>query len=178
MICPKIVRSPVLPLTAITVLLAACSSIPDNAKPYSCTEFNRMQAKVNANPSEAFTQADTLRYNKINLVGFKAALPKHPSKEDTLRLIDDVADLQALQCRTAPDAVIHYTAQQVSPGSVRLGYIVEYPSGKPDAVKQAEGNLRTGKRIANESGTAKVKEFIQNCAAGAAPAHACKLGGL
>src|SRR5690606_16189247 len=104
-----------------TLSLAACSSIPDNAKPYTCTEFNRMQAKVQANPSEAYTQPDTLRYIQIILVGFKAAPPKHPSREDTMRLIDDTADLQALQCRLAPDAVIHYTAVQTAPGSVRLG---------------------------------------------------------
>lgn len=167
-----------LALSLAALGLAACSSVPNNAKPYSCTEYNRMLAKVNANPSEAYTQADTLRFNKINLVGFKAALPKHPTREDTLRLIDDVADLQAMQCRLAPDAVIHYTAQTVSEGSVRLGYVVDYPSGKPAAVKVAEGDLRMKRPVTNEAGTAKVKEFIQNCAAGAAPAHACRLGGL
>lgn len=160
--------------------LAACSTtaVPDNAKAYSCTEYNKMRAKVVAYPAEAYTSADTLRFNKINLVGFKSALPKHPTKPETMRLIDDTADLQALSCRVAPDAIVLYTAEQVTPASVRLGYIVSYPSGKPEAIKTAEGNLRMGRPIANEEGMGKVKEFIQNCAAGAAPAHACKLGGL
>ncbi len=166
----------ILGLTAVG--FAACSTVPDNSTAYSCTEYNKMRAKVAANPSEAYTQADTLRFNKINLVGFKAALPKHPNKEQTMRLIDDTADFQALSCRVAPDAIVHYTAQQVTPSSVRLGYTMSFPSGKPEAVKKAEGDLRMGRPIANEQGMGTVKEFIQNCAAGSAPAHACKLGGL
>ncbi|RYG60516.1 MAG: hypothetical protein EON60_06880 [Alphaproteobacteria bacterium] len=174
----KTVLSLALGLTAIGLTACSTTVIPDNSKAYSCAEYNKMRAKVVASPSTAYTSPDTLRFNKVNLVGFKTALPKHPSKPETMRLIDDTADLQSLQCRLAPDAIVYYTAQQVTPASVRLGYVVSYPTGKPDAVKISEGDLRLGRPIANEKGMEKTKEFIQNCAAGAAPAHACKLGGL
>lgn len=167
------------------VLFAGCATqMPSNAKDYSCAEFNKASAKLNAKPAgttlnELYKDPEILRFLKVNLVGFKNAITKHPSREDAMRIIDDSADIQSLQCRLVPTATVKYTAEQVTPASVRLGYVVNYNGAKePAAVKEALGNRRLAKPVADENGTEMVKKFIQNCASGSAPAAVCKLGNL
>ncbi len=167
-------------------LLAACATqMPSNAKDYSCTDYNKAKQRLDAKPAgttlnDLYTDAEILRFMKVNLVGFKSAIGKHPNREEAMRTIEDSADIQALQCRVAPKAVVKYTAEQVTPASVRLGYVVDFSAagGTPPEVKEALGNRRLGKGVKDEAGMEMVKKFIQNCASGAAPAQACKLGNL
>lgn len=163
--------------------LAACTTVPENAKPYSCKEYNAARAQISkySTPQQAWDNAETAKFMKINLVGFKSALSKHPgSREKVMSFIDNNTDLQAMQCRVAPTAVVHYTAEQVTPASVRLGYFVEYKDGKPAEIATLEGNIKRGSvtEIPNEAGMSVVKQFIQDCAANSAPARVCKLGNL
>ncbi|PZP39646.1 MAG: hypothetical protein DI585_03545 [Pseudomonas fluorescens] len=168
--------------TVATLGLAACSTIPENSKPYTCADYNAARAKLAkySTPQAAFEDAQVAKFMKINYVGFRTNLQKHPgSREKVMAFIDDNTDAQAKQCRLMPQATIHYTAVQVTDASVRLGYMVD-TSGltTPPEVKTALGNLRMGKPVENESGLGVVKSYIQDCAAKSAPARVCRLSNL
>ena len=172
---------------AAALSLSACAgmstNMADNTKPYSCADYNTARAKVAAQSgatlNELYKDPAVLRFMKVNLVGFKASMPKHPGNRDAvMKLIDNTTNLQALQCRMAPDATVRYAAEQVTPASVRLGYSVDFKSAAPEAVKDAMADYRMGKNIPNEKGMESVKAFIQNCGSKSAPASVCKLGGL
>lgn len=172
-------------ITAAALLASCATQMPSNAKDYSCTDYNAAKNRLDAKPkgttlNDLYKDAELLKFMKVNLVGFKSAVGKHPNREEAMRTIDDSADVQALQCRVAPKAIVKYTAEQVTPASVRLGYVVDFSpaGGMPAAAKEALGNRRLGKAVADEPGMEMVKKFIQNCASGSAPAAVCKLGNL
>lgn len=161
--------------------LAGCTTIPANSKPYSCKEYNDARAQISklSTSQQAWENATTARFMRINYVGFKASLDKHPARDQIPTLINNAANLQAMQCRVAPSAVIHYTAEQTKPGSVLLGYYVDYPNGKPSEISTLEGQLKRGSvtEVPNEKGMEPVKQFIRDCASKSAPARVCKLAG-
>lgn len=162
---------------AFTFTLAGCASVPSNSKPYTCAEYNKARAAL-AHPTPAVTEADMLRFYKINMVTYKTELPKRISRDQLPEFISNVVNYQAAACRTNPDATIHYTAVQQTPSSVRLGSMMTYPSGQSTEARQAYANIRMGRPVANEAGLQSVKAHIQNCVAGKLPAIECKLGGL
>lgn len=181
-------KTPLLATAAASLLLASCAGmstgLKDNTKPYACADYNKARAKIAAKPTDTtlndlYKDAEIFRFLKVNLVGVKTAMPKHPgTREEAMATIDDAIDLQALQCRLAPGATVKYAAEQVTPDSVRLGYSVEFPSAAPEAVKDAMADRRMNRPVANESGMAAAKAFAQNCLSKNAPAAVCKLGGL
>lgn len=171
-------KSIALATVAVTLGLAACTTVPENAKPYSCAEYNKHRAELTKNPAAVSRGGDMLKFLKVNKVGFQAGIGKHPSREDVMRSINDSVDIQAMQCRLDPAATVNYTADIVQPASVRLGYHIAYSKPEPKEVRDARYNLKVGKPVADEAGMQPVKDYIQNCAAGAASAKACKLGGL
>lgn len=174
----------ILALAAVATALgiSACSTIPENSRPYTCAEYNAARAKMSSykTPQAAFEDPAVAKFMKVNYIGFRANLAKHPgSREKVMAFIDDNTDTQAKQCRLMPQASIHYTAEQITPDSVRLGYVVDTKGlTTPAEVKTALGNMRMGKPVENESGMGVVKAYIQDCAAKSAPARVCKLGNM
>lgn len=162
---------------AAAVVVSGCASVPSNSKPYSCTEYNKARAALSSK-TRTVTDADLLRFYKINMVTYKTELPKRISRDELPEFISNVVNYQAAACRTNPDATIHYTAVQQTPTSVRLGSMMTYPGGQSAEARTAYGNIRMGRAVANEAGMQPVKAHIQNCVAGKLPATECKLGNL
>ncbi len=157
--------------------VTGCASVPDNSKPYTCFEYNKARAALSS-PTRTVTDADMLRFFKVNMVTYKTELPKHIKRDELPEYISNVVNYQAAACRVNPDATIHYTAVQETPTSVRLGSMMSFPNGQSPEGREAYGNIRMGRAVVNEAGMQPVKAHIQNCVAGKLPAVECKLGNL
>ena len=162
---------------AVALAVTGCASVPENAKPYTCFEYNKARAALSS-PTRTVTDADLLRFYKVNMVTYKTELPKHITRDELPDFISNVVNYQAAACRVDPDATIHYTAVQETPTSVRLGSMMTYPSGQSSEAREAYANLRMKRPVVNEAGMQPVKAHIQNCVAGKLPATECKLGNL